>query len=233
MYDKLKAFKDVVELTEAPKEVVKEVQSILKLVKLYKGLLDGVAGQETLKALAAFKEAEYLAFPTKLGATTVAKLVEAVEDHPQVVDTPIPSSVKTLNIPGVSRIWANKPIYDNCAFTWGEATKSLTRLPRDVQTTSNIIKVARVLQELRDHFDRPITITSWYRDPVSNRAVGGVSNSRHLVGDAADIVVQGLHPHQAAKDIKKIVGNRGGVGDSDHFTHIDLRGYAARWNYSA
>lgn len=33
------------------------------------------------------------------------------------------------------------------------------------------------------------TLTSWYRDPMRNAAVGGVSTSRHLVGLGMDIVI--------------------------------------------
>ena len=43
-----------------------------------------------------------------------------------------------------------------------------------------------VLQPLHDRFG-PIRITSGYRCPELNRAVGGASNSQHLRGEAADI----------------------------------------------
>ena len=44
-----------------------------------------------------------------------------------------------------------------------------------------------VLQPLRDYFNHPITITSGYRSAIVNTAVGGVKNSDHLYGMAADI----------------------------------------------
>ena len=43
-----------------------------------------------------------------------------------------------------------------------------------------------VLQPLRDRFG-PIRINSGYRSPELNEAVGGVSNSQHMRGEAADI----------------------------------------------
>ena len=43
-----------------------------------------------------------------------------------------------------------------------------------------------VLQPLRDRFG-PIRITSGYRCPELNHAVGGVKNSQHMRGEAADI----------------------------------------------
>lgn len=44
-----------------------------------------------------------------------------------------------------------------------------------------------VLEPLRAFINRPITISSGYRCPALNRKVGGVANSRHLYGQAADI----------------------------------------------
>lgn len=49
-----------------------------------------------------------------------------------------------------------------------------------------------VLQPLRDKLGKPIIITSGYRCPRLNQAVGGVKNSQHLEGKAVDIVVNGM-----------------------------------------
>ena len=102
------------------------------------------------------------------------------------------------------------------------------------QITSNIIKIARELDKIRADFgDNPITVTSWYRDPVSNRRVGGVANSQHLLGWAVDIQIQGFEPKTVAAKLKGSWA--GGLGDSSAFTHLDLRhlmGWSsARWDY--
>ena len=46
-----------------------------------------------------------------------------------------------------------------------------------------------VLEPLREHFGIPVVISSGYRCPALNRTVGGVSNSQHLKGEAADIIL--------------------------------------------
>ena len=48
-----------------------------------------------------------------------------------------------------------------------------------------------VLQPLRDHLGKPVVVSSGYRCKDLNRKVGGVENSQHLKGEAADIKVSG------------------------------------------
>ena len=47
----------------------------------------------------------------------------------------------------------------------------------------------KVLQPVRDHFGVPIIITSGYRCPALNNAVGGAPSSQHMKGEAADFYI--------------------------------------------
>jgi hypothetical protein len=152
---------------------------------------------------------------------------------------------KIFDIPGIAKpVTSSQPIYRGSNFTWGEATRDGERLPIATyfenrwisgQTISaNIIRMAKELDKIRDDFgDRPITVTSWLRPPATNRIVGGVSNSQHLLGWAVDIQIQGYSPHEVAKKLDPFW--QGGLGDSATFTHLDLRHLLgkpkARWNY--
>lgn len=49
----------------------------------------------------------------------------------------------------------------------------------------------KVLQPLREAMNHPIPISSGYRSKTLNRRVGGVANSQHLRGQAADLNIQG------------------------------------------
>ena len=51
--------------------------------------------------------------------------------------------------------------------------------------------VHHVLQPLRDAMREPIKIGSGYRCPALNKAVGGVVNSQHTKGQAADLCIDG------------------------------------------
>ena len=48
-----------------------------------------------------------------------------------------------------------------------------------------------ILQPIRDAWRAPIVVSSGYRSEALNKAVGGVSNSQHRLGEAADIKVGG------------------------------------------
>lgn len=91
-------------------------------------------------------------------------------------------------------------------------------------------ELVEVLQKIRTHFGRAVTITSAYRTPGRNKAVGGTTYSQHLYGMAADIKVCGVSPKQVAAYAEKLLPSKGGIGIYDTFTHIDVRASCSRWN---
>lgn len=58
-----------------------------------------------------------------------------------------------------------------------------------------------VLQPLRDSLGMPIVISSGYRSPALNRAVGGASASDHVLGRAADLTVPGMSVAEVCRRI--------------------------------
>lgn len=96
-----------------------------------------------------------------------------------------------------------------------------------------LTELAEQLQILRDHLQKPIRINSGYRSPEHNVSIGGVRNSQHTQGTAADIVVIGQSPQETREIIEKLIASgtmkEGGIGSYDSFTHYDIRGYRARW----
>ena len=91
--------------------------------------------------------------------------------------------------------------------------------------------LANALQALRDTIGKPIHLDCGYRCPKHNKAVGGVSDSQHLLGTAADITVQGMTPAQVAAVAEQIPAfAHGGIGIYNTFTHVDVRNGAARWD---
>jgi len=89
-------------------------------------------------------------------------------------------------------------------------------------------ELIELLERIRTHLgDRPISIISGYRCTRHNIAVGGARSSQHLLGNAADIRVQGLDPRSIYDEINHMVA--GGLGLYESFVHVDVRRNTARW----
>lgn len=77
---------------------------------------------------------------------------------------------------------------------------------------------------------KAVTINSGYRSPEHNKAVGGVSNSQHVKGTAADIVVEGTDPLTVGQIAEHFLNKKGGIGVYQTFTHVDTRTTRSRWD---
>ena len=74
-------------------------------------------------------------------------------------------------------------------------------------------RLVDLLDAIRERLGVPVTINSGYRCPEHNAEVGGVPNSYHTQGLAADITYDGIGKYYY-----------------QDFVHVDVRGYAARWS---
>lgn len=93
-------------------------------------------------------------------------------------------------------------------------------------------KLVEYIQQIRDHFGKPVTITSPYRCEVHNKRVGGATKSYHMQGRAADIVVQGVSSREVAKYAESIGILGIGLYETSkdgYFTHIDTRTTKSFW----
>ena len=96
-----------------------------------------------------------------------------------------------------------------------------------------------LLQCIREHFGKPVHITSGYRTAAHNAAVGGSKSSQHLLGRAADFYVEGVDVATVATYAEALLPSRGGIGrypkDAAHpkrstgWVHIDTRANKSRW----
>lgn len=108
-----------------------------------------------------------------------------------------------------------------------------SEMPIDVQL--NIAELAVQLEIIRAHFNKPVHINSAYRSLEYNRSIGSNDSSQHVLGRAADITIKGVSPDDVADAIEFLITTgmlkEGGVGRYNTFTHYDIRGERARWNY--
>lgn len=117
-------------------------------------------------------------------------------------------------------------------FTWAEFdSHDGAAMPPAVK--ENIKKLAQNLEVIRSYFNLPIQINSGYRSAAQNIKANGRIGSKHLIGQAADIVIKGKTAAQVQLAIEELILlgkiRQGGVGKYPNFTHYDIRGTKARW----
>ena len=92
------------------------------------------------------------------------------------------------------------------------------------------MKVVNMCQTIRDGLKLPITINSGYRCIQHNSKIGGVPNSYHTKGCAADILVPDGWTVDELADLAEQCGADGiGRYYNEGFVHVDTRGYPARF----
>ena len=91
-------------------------------------------------------------------------------------------------------------------------------------------RLVDVLDRIRERLGVPITVNSGYRCPEHNEEVGGVSDSQHVLGTAADITYDGIDVDYLAEIAEECGADGIGKYYYQDFVHIDVRGYAARWD---
>lgn len=97
-------------------------------------------------------------------------------------------------------------------FTLNEMTFSETAVmnginnfPEDEDVLENLDKLMTWLDDFREYYGKPIRVTSGYRCKKLNNKVGGVSNSAHMYGYAADIQPLDYDHSGLSKAISKYV----------------------------
>lgn len=101
-------------------------------------------------------------------------------------------------------------------FSLTELTRSSTAAALGLDNTPapevmpRLIRTAEMLERIRTALGVPVTVTSGYRAPAVNRAVGGVTSSDHAQGHAADIIAPGFGtPYQIAKKLAPLIDAMG------------------------
>lgn len=90
-------------------------------------------------------------------------------------------------------------------------------------------ELVEVLEDVREHFGRPVVINSGLRCETHNNRVGGAKKSQHLLGTAADIRVSGVDPALVYDYLNQKYPGKYGIGKYKSFTHIDVRERKARF----
>lgn len=115
-------------------------------------------------------------------------------------------------------------------FTINELTYSSTAVARGIDNTPNAEQEQNLralcismLDKIREKYGKPIKVSSGFRSPALNKAVGGASNSQHLTGMAADLV-----PANGFGSVDEIFNAARAVGGYDQLI-IEENSKGSRW----
>jgi len=94
-------------------------------------------------------------------------------------------------------------------FKLSELIKSETALRLDIDNTPNDEQIEslrllceNILQPVREHFGKPVKISSGFRSPAVNQATGGSATSDHCKGQACDFEIDGVPNPELAEWIE-------------------------------
>jgi putative chitinase len=170
--------------------------------------------------------------PAKEGNEPYAGLVSkaAAESTPKTFDSNTPID------------WRDFDAFITENFTVGEYLRyDSQRVPQSQSIKDAAVLICRELELIRKEWKGGIIITSGYRPPDVNAAMGGVSNSQHLAGHAVDIAPANgeIDRFQAWLDAQW--AGALGYGARRGFVHLDMRNgkgfnpndtdYGPRWDY--
>ena len=204
---------------------VKQSQCLLLYLGYSPGLPDNVAGAKTGGATSAFQADYGLPVTGVLDDVTCKMLIAAVAGTAVKVDKPV-AAVGTGR-PKTGTWWDNIQYFTREEFRCQCKGKYCNGFPVEPQE-----EMVRTVDEIRRRLGIPISIVtaggSGVRCKKHNADVGGVANSEHLYGRAADLH-SSASPAKMKAVAEEVMGNTGGIGLYDWGIHVDTGKYS-RWN---
>lgn len=173
-YQKFKGLKvDGIYGPDTDKALVNDVKELQQLLNKhgFNLAVDGIIGNDTINAIKSIQSKKGLKVDGIAGADTIKALNGTSSNT---------SSSSTVN-------WDKVKYFKKSEFKCQCGGKYCNGYPAEINP-----KLIDILEKLRAYFGKPITITSGLRCKQHNAAVGGVSNSMHQYGKAADIYISGV-----------------------------------------
>ena len=219
---------------------LKQKQALLSYLGYYDGSLDGLWGEKSQRATIDFQRSymEQTEVDGIFGVATEKRILEVIATGEEPVYKKSDSTDCTADYTNVQNNNTGNSTDGNTGTVWDEIQyfkkqefackcgKYCDGYPAEIDM--NMVKIA---DEIRARIGKPISINSGLRCKAHNANVGGVSNSQHLYGNAADLgCPSGCTPAQMAYIAEEIIGNTGGIGIYSWGIHIDTRSTKSRWN---
>lgn len=184
---------------------MKRWQMNLQFLGFYLGKIDGIKGSMTKSGTIEFKKT--------YGITPVNDIIDqkaidvmrniiceeqrklGVEEDGVAGQVTIEAREKQNNIPNNVLSWDNIKHFKKEEFTC-KCGCGMNNID---------LRLVKILDDIRESFGKPCVVTSGCRCAKHNKNVGGVQGSRHVLGKAADIYIQGVHTNDLLTYTKNLV----------------------------
>lgn len=218
---------------------VAQRQHLLAYLGYYKMDVDGVWGSNSCASCRQFQKAVKITMDGYGGPETdealkyaVANDLMAVETMEDVTDIYVGNKAdKDTNVPTkTGTFWDNSEFFDREEFRCQCKGKYCNGFPVEPEE-----ELVRVCNEIRRRLGVPVSIVdsggSGVRCPQHNASpqVGGVANSNHLYGKAADLH-SSKSPQEMARVAEEVMGNTGELGIYSWGIHVGVNCKYSRFN---
>lgn len=188
---------------------VKQQQHLLAYLGYYVGAVDGIWGTLSKTACKAFQK-DFFKMDSKAdgicGAETEKALTHTVAygmpaKQVEVTTKEEVAISKTETTTGT--FWDEIEFFDREEFRCKCGGKYCDGFPAEPKE-----QLVRIANQLRKNLGVPVSVISGLRCPEWNRIQGGVANSQHMYGEAADIYAKGKSQASVEAELDRIVGVR-------------------------
>lgn len=192
---------------------IRQRQLNLQFLGYYFGAIDGIEGARTKQAYGDFQKNYGLVMDKIYGQKTDAKLIEVIKSIQSKIGANVDGIVGTntiakckeyqnkngLVVDGICGVNTRAKLNSTATIIENVGWDDIKHFKKEEFTCkcgcglNNIdLKLVEILDEIREYFGKPMLVTCGCRCTSYNKKVGGISNSKHLRGKAADIWISGV-----------------------------------------
>lgn len=205
---------------------IKQRQMNLKFLNFYSGKVDGIEGIKTKEAYKKFQQEYGLAVDGIYGVNTDNKLIAVIKDIQTKIGTVVDGVAgdntiakckeyqrnNGLAADGICGVNTRAKLNQKTDLNWDNIKyfkKSEFTCKCGCGLNNIDLKLVKILEKIREHYNKPLVVTSGCRCKKKNDSLKGSSpNSRHLYGKASDIYVQGVSTNELLQYTKGLVNSR-------------------------
>lgn len=193
---------------------VRQMQLLLSYLGFYDGPLDGLWGKKSQRAVIDFQRVfggisvdgicgeqteKALKHSVAYGIEKKSDSTDCTADYTNVQNNNTENSTDG----NTGTFWDEIEYFDRSEFKCKCGGKYCNGYPDEPDE-----RMVRIADQLRKNLGVPITIVSGLRCKTWNAIQGGVSNSQHMYGEAADIYAKGISQSRVEAELDKIGGVR-------------------------